>query len=187
MGKVRAKDIKKRVGGDFKRKKAKVGRKVERSNVTKISVVSKRITLPLQASLCDINKDETVRIDGLIRLMQHHGSRNRAAALQELQEIFEGRSNARRYLGVTMPHMLELLFDGTAEVHRAMISLLSSLLSRYTAADFSSVAPVLVTYICSGLTSLNLVSRMLAGHLIPRADSLCTLYLNHIRRFGRTH
>jgi hypothetical protein len=60
--------------------------------------------------------------------------------------------------GITLPHVLELLFDGTAEVHRAMLDLLSALLTKYTANDFSSLVPVLVTYICSGLTSLNLVS-----------------------------
>lgn len=154
--KVRSKDIKKRIGGDFKRKKAKVGRKVERSNVTKISVVAKRITLPVQAALSE-NKDETARVDGLIRLMQHYSSKNRAAALIELQGVFDHNSNGRRYLGVSLPHVLELLFDGSAEVHRAMLDLLTSLLSRFGPSDFASVAPVLVTYICSGLTSLNLV------------------------------
>lgn len=100
MGKVRAKDIKKRTGGDFKRKTAKVGRKIERGNVTKISVVSKRIVLPLQASLSDSRADDAAHIDGLIRLMTHYSSKNRAAALQELQQIFETSPNARKYLGI---------------------------------------------------------------------------------------
>lgn len=35
--------------GDFKKKKVKVGRKVKRENVTKITVKSKGIQVPLQA------------------------------------------------------------------------------------------------------------------------------------------
>jgi hypothetical protein len=98
MGKARAKDVKKRLGNDFKRKTAKVGMKVARGNVTKISVVSKRIVLPLQASAA-AQKDETANIDGLVRLMQHYSAKNRASALAELQDIFESSLNARRYIG----------------------------------------------------------------------------------------
>ena len=38
-----------------------------------------------------------------------------------------------------------------------MLDLLTSLLNRYDVSDFAAVSPVLVTYICSGLTSLNMV------------------------------
>lgn len=101
MGKIRAKDVKVKKTNDFKKKTAKVGKKVERGNVTKISVTSKRIVIPIQAKITsDDSKDDSSKIDGLVRLLQHYNSKNRASALMELKDIFEKSSNSKRFVGM---------------------------------------------------------------------------------------
>ena len=83
--------FKKKVGAgsaDFKKRTAKVGKKVERATVTKISVESKQINVPLQSkiSLGDA-KDERSVFNKIVKQLRHYNHSNRTQALEDLQNF----------------------------------------------------------------------------------------------------
>lgn len=158
MGKARAKDFKpkRQPAADFKKKTAKVGRKVQSSNVTNIKVASKRIQVPLQAQITDEkpeNEKETLKT--LLRSLQHHNEPARIAALEDLMVLLKSSKNTESYICLVFPPALELLFDDERNTRKTLLVLISTLLPRYPSSSFLSIVPVIITYVCSGLTSLN--------------------------------
>ena len=77
---------------DFKKKSAKVGKKVERSNVTKIAVATKRINVPLQSIDAVDPTDINGVIDSAINQLQHYNSKNRLIGISELIKAFSSHS-----------------------------------------------------------------------------------------------
>jgi hypothetical protein len=154
MGKIRASAVKPKRQVDFKRKKAKVGRTVERSNVTKISVKSKKIVLLDQSKESLRVAEDDINIDALLRLTTHYDPRNRISGLVELKQAF-GRSSNAKFVAVTLPAVMELLYDGSNDVRTTFLDLLQALFDIYSEASFLPVISVIVTYLCSGMTSLN--------------------------------
>ena len=158
MGKVRAKDFKpkRQPDADFTKKKAKVGRKVKSSNTTTIKVQSKRIQVPLQSQTTDgkpENEKETLKT--LLRSLQHHNGPMRTTALDELTELLRVSRHTESYICLVFPPALELLFDIERNTRKSLLILLSSLLTRYSSSSFLSIVPVVITYVCSGLTNLS--------------------------------
>jgi hypothetical protein len=78
---------------DFKKKTAKVGKKVQRSNVTKIAVATKRIHVPVQSIDAVDNTSINAVIDSAINQLQHYNSKNRLLGVSELIRAFSSRSN----------------------------------------------------------------------------------------------
>lgn len=154
MGKIRASAVKPKRQVDFKRKKAKVGRTVERSNVTKISVKSKKIVLLDQSKEALRVAEDDVNMDALLRLTTHYDPRNRISGLIELKQAF-GRQSNSKFVAVTLPAVMELLYDANTDVRTAFLELLQTLFESFSEASFLSVVSVIVTYLCSGMTSLN--------------------------------
>ena len=83
MTKIRAKNCKVKLQGDFAKKKPKVGRKVKRANVTEISVKSKRIHIPLQNQVTiERTENEKEELSLIVKQLHHYGEHNRLSALQ---------------------------------------------------------------------------------------------------------
>ena len=141
---------------DFKKKTAKVGRKVQSSNTTKIEVTSKRIQIPLQSQITATKpENEQENLTLLLKTLQHYNGPARTTALEDLKELLSLSDHTESYISLIFPPALELLFDDERDTRKALITLLTSLLSRYPSHSFISIVPVTITYICSGLTSLN--------------------------------
>ena len=141
---------------DFKKKTAKVGRKVKSSNVTKIEVTSKRIQIPLQSQITAIKpENEQENLGLLLKTLQHYSGPARTTALEDLKDLLATSPSTESYLSLIFPPALELLFDDERDTRKALISLLTALLTRFPSQSFLSIVPVTITYICSGLTSLN--------------------------------
>ena len=160
MGKISAKDVKpKTQPGDFKKKKAKVGRKIKPANITKIKVQTKRIQIPLQAHITGERlENERDLLEKALKLLQHHSTPSRTAALEDIKSLLASCHNAESYVSLVFPPALELLFDEERDVRNALHALLSSLLARFSSSTFVAIAPIMITYICSGLTNLHKVS-----------------------------
>lgn len=100
MGKIRSVDVKPKKTADFKKKTARVGKKVVRSNVTKINIKSKRIFVPVQTINNTVSPaDEVAAIDSTLKLLQHYNPKNRLLALVSLQEQFCKNTRSGRHLG----------------------------------------------------------------------------------------
>ena len=101
MVKLRNKDSRPKKINDFKKIKAKVGKKIKRGPTTIINVKAKRINVPHQQSILNetIN-DESIKISKLIKQFHHHSSSNRSSALDDLQEILNNSSHAGSHIGM---------------------------------------------------------------------------------------
>ena len=141
---------------DFKKKSAKVGKKVARSNVTEIKIQSKRINIPLQSAItAKAPADEQEALDKLLKQLHHYSAPSRVAALEELKALLGASRHGESYISLIFPKALELLFDDDYSARRALMALLGLLLTRFNSVAFASVISIAITYICSGLTSLN--------------------------------
>jgi hypothetical protein len=141
---------------DFKKKTAKVGRKVKSSNVTKIEVASKRIQIPLQSQItAQKPENEQENLGILLKTLQHYNGPARTSALEDLKELLAVSLSTESYISLIFPSALELLFDDERDTRKALLNLLTALLTAYPSRSFRSIVPVSITYICSGLTSLN--------------------------------
>ena len=105
-------DKKKHVGGgagrsdDFKRKVVKVGRKVQRNNVTKITVTSKKLSVPLQNNVTSVINaaDESAVIGSLAKQLSHYSESNRTNALRAIGQFLNESSNPESFIGTYSLH-----------------------------------------------------------------------------------
>ena len=175
---------KKQPYSDFKKKTAKVGRKVKGGNVTKIEVTSKRIQIPLQSQITAAkpeNEQENLRI--LLKTLQHYSGPARTTALEDLKELLANSPSTESYISLIFPPALELLFDDERDTRKALVTLLTSLLTRFSSQSFISIVPVTITYICSGLTSLNKgVRRDALSLLLSIANAHSHILIPHLEK-----
>jgi hypothetical protein len=175
---------KKQPYSDFKKKTAKVGRKVKGGNVTKIEVSSKRIQIPLQSQITAAkpeNEQENLRI--LLKTLQHYSGPARTTALEDLKELLANSPSTESYISLIFPPALELLFDDERDTRKALVTLLTSLLTRFSSQSFISIVPVTITYICSGLTSLNKgVRRDALSLLLSIANAHSHILIPHLEK-----
>lgn len=175
---------KKQPFSDFKKKTAKVGRKVKGGNVTKIEVTSKRIQIPLQSQITAIKPEsEQENLGLLLKTLQHYNGPARTTALEDLKELLANSPYTESYISLIFPPALELLFDEERDTRKALINLLISLLNRYSSQTFVSIVPVTITYICSGLTSLNKgVRRDALSLLLAIAHAHSDILIPHLEK-----
>jgi hypothetical protein len=140
---------------DFRKTKAKVGRKVEASSVTKINVKSKRIHMPIQ-TFNKTSSEGRAYLDGVLKQLRHHASSTRLAAVNQLQSFFSNVDHAAGHslLALVVPNALEVLFDEDEAVRKQLLVLLKALINGFPSTSFASIASIYVTYVCSGLTNL---------------------------------
>src|SRR4051812_36173657 len=111
---ARAKNLKSKLpqGGDFGKKKTKVGRKVKRENVTKIDVSSKRIYIPLQKEItAERSENDREALTLLLRQLQHYSQPNKISALAEIKDLLSKSASAETFIGLILPEIMELMFN----------------------------------------------------------------------------
>jgi len=165
MVSLRAKDSKAKKQGDFTKKKRKVGKIVKRSNVTKIVVKSKQIRIPAQSSVNDSVLSEKAQLDKLLRNIQHYSANVKISALEEFKPYFQNlnkksSSVSSSYVALLMPSLLELLYDEDMDTRKALKSAIVNVLKSCASVTLLPIATLVVTYVCSGLTSLHKVFYM---------------------------
>ena len=142
------------VNTDFAKKKAKVGKKVERSTVTKISVQRGRFMAAVSDNWGS-PQDERAVLNKMLKQLQHYSGSNRTQSLTDLNNFILGSVHAESYSSLIIPHAMELLFDDEADTREALLVLMSTITINIQSQSMKAVMSVLVTYMCSGLTSLN--------------------------------
>ena len=151
--------VRKKGGGggvkDFQRKKVKVGKTVKRSNVTEIKVKARRIDMPTLdiGSLSSLGPREL--LSRLLKQLSHHASHTRTHAILYLKDFFSDIQISSSYVTMALPSILEVLFDSSSEVRKSLLILLSVILHSFESEILRSITDIIVTYMCSGLTSLN--------------------------------
>ena len=151
--------VRKKGGGggvkDFQRKKVKVGKTVKRSNVTEIKVKARRIDMPTLdiGSLSSLGPREL--LSRLLNQLSHHASHTRTHAILYLKDFFSDIQISSSYVTMALPSILEVLFDSSSEVRKSLLILLSVILHSFESEILRSITDIIVTYMCSGLTSLN--------------------------------
>lgn len=80
-------------GADFKRRKAKVGKKVEKATSTSTSFKAKRISLAQQSIVAGPLSQADVRtqLAAASSLLRHTNESNRSKGVEEIKRVFEGR------------------------------------------------------------------------------------------------
>eukprot|EP01038_Epipyxis_sp_PR26KG_P008965 gene8965-12093_t len=172
MGKIRSKDTKPKIQKDFQKKTVKVGRQVKRNNITQeIKINTKRIIIPLQNQ---ITTSEHSKIDtdnqhlmNILKQLKHYSMPNRLMAIKNLKDFLsQSHSNSSNHLNLTssthvsklpmiMPDVMELLHDDEKEIRGAVVELFNVIFKLYKSESILSVVQVIVTYMCSGLTSIH--------------------------------
>lgn len=164
---LRAKDSKARKLGDFSKKRRKVGKVVQRSNVTNIKVKSKKIHIPLQNEVTSKNKlNDKENLDRILRNIHHYSSGVKISALEELKQFLSASSFVESFIALIVPSLMELLYDENMDTRKSLKFAILLILKSTQSTSLASIASVAITYICSGLTSL---------HKGVRKDSLIVL------------
>ena len=131
MGKVRSQDVKAKKQGDFSQKRVKVGRKVKRDNVTKITVKSKSVYIPTQILDDSERGSEHDRVKLMLRQLHHYSGPNRVRALDELKKFLVGSNDYNKWIALVFPEIIELIFDEEKDTRVAVISVITTIISKY--------------------------------------------------------
>jgi hypothetical protein len=157
MGKIR--NVKPKRINDFKKVQTKVGKQIARGPTTVINVKTRRIVIPTQvnASVEPI-VDESAKILQLIRQFHHHSVSHRISALEDMNQLLSKCRSPEMHVALVLPSILELLFDDDKESRQILLKLVKNLLERCPLKEtYETIAPIITTYSCSGLTSLTKV------------------------------
>ena len=166
MGKIRSKNLKPKTGSDFKKTKAKVGRRIKSSTETKIVVQSKDVVLRNQSIERQKTGSEKETIERILKQFNHYSTSNRSIALSDFKKLMESSDNAESHIAMILPDAMALLHDIEQQPRKNCVEVLSIIFARFSTLRFQAVSPIIITYICSGLTNL---------HKGVRKDSLLVL------------
>ncbi|EEY57231.1 uncharacterized protein PITG_11057 [Phytophthora infestans T30-4] len=148
---------------DFKRPKRKVGRRATpAANVTSVGITSRRINLLEQSLLQDKAgaAQLTHRRQALPELLQqagHYNAHVRQRALQGIKELAAQATaaNLRANASVLLERFLPTLLDEEAVVREAAVQAWKAILPVLRSA-LAPFATLVATYLCSGLTHLQI-------------------------------
>jgi pre-rRNA-processing protein IPI1 len=169
--------------GDFKRPKRKVGRRAApAANVTSVGITSRRINLLEQSLLQDKAgaaqlTRRNLALPELLAQAGHYNAHVRQRALQGLRELAaqETAANLRANASVLLERFLPTLLDEEAVVREAAVMAWKAMLPVLRSA-LAPFATLVATYLCSGLTHLQVGVRQDAlkaiGALVEAAPEL---------------
>ena len=144
--------------GDFEKKKIKVGKTIKKANVTKITMQSKKINIPTQSHITtNTQESEKDTIDKLLRQFHHYNSSMKVNALEECKNFLANMKDISPYIAIIVPTAMELLYDEDQNCREALLSFMNFVLKSCKSISFQSIISVIITYTCSGLTSLGKV------------------------------
>ncbi|CAN0329870.1 unnamed protein product, partial [Discosporangium mesarthrocarpum] len=147
---------------DFKRLKAKVGKKAHKAaNHTDTSFKSVRVRVTAQSVLSDLGDSDAIIARGqsvqeLLVQLRHYNPANKCDALAGLKSIVEKHPGfAETNFARLSEPSLELLVNIEDSVRSALLSYQEALLARVTSPTFNPFADLYVAYTVSAMTSLH--------------------------------
>lgn len=150
---------------DFKKIKAKVGRKIPKSGAAsnqKIQISSRKIQIANQLKE-DTNSHS---IQSILSRLSHYSGVARITALQEMKNLITKVAGVDDYVSLIVPPSLEFLADENKDTRKLLLEFYSILFSLCSAQSFSPTMQIMVTYICSGLTNLSKGIRASSLHFL---------------------
>lgn len=163
QSRVRAKPL-----ADFKKKKVKLGKQLPKSNVTTIAVKSKKLIIPNQHGLDNGNAASHRDIlDKITKQMNHYNTAAKVHAFENCKAFLTECEDPSQHIAVIIPTAMELLYDDDKDTRKALIGLITCCLKLCNQIAFESVMGIIVTFICSGLTSLQ---KVITIHMIHHLD-----------------
>ena len=86
--------------------------------------------------------------------MNHYSLGNRANALKSIGSFLSECREPTQYIAIIVPNILELVLDKELKVRESLATLLKNIWIQFPFRAFSAVQKITITYINSGLTSL---------------------------------
>lgn len=158
MGKVLPKKAKKS-HKDFEKKKVKVGKKLQRGNLTKVNLKTRKINLPSQSLILEDqdNSNEAEVFAHIIKELHHYNDSHRIQAMQDAKNFLSTSKNPKSYLTLLYPEMLELLFKDEELIRDSLLEALTSLIHKYGIEPIYSILDVVMSFINSGISNVDKV------------------------------
>eukprot|EP00727_Mastigamoeba_balamuthi_P013675 m51a1_g8930 hypothetical protein (885) ;mRNA; f:858450-861969 len=180
----------KRAGPDFAKRKDKAGaKKARRANETDTAVVARAVVLPVQGALAAATAEGTRRRLSLAEALSrttHSSAHTRAEALGAVREALAGAQGAQGTQGAMAGAAIEacaaLAADADKNVRAQLRPTLSALLALLDEKEAAPFMPLLVAYLCSGLTHL---SDAVRADTVELAATLVERHAPLLRRHSR--
>ena len=87
--------------------------------------------------------------------LHHYSAPNRLRALSELSSLLATKADADQWISILIPEVIELLLDIEREPRLAVIDIFKVIVQRYKLPALRNIAPVVMKYICSGLSNIH--------------------------------
>lgn len=142
---------------DFKKKTVKVGKKLKPANETKISVKSKTIYIANHGEEKGSLSFQS-QLEKQLQFLTHHASKTREVAIENISQMVEKGQVLDTYVPILITSVMDVLQDEEPKVRSAILALFSTLCVMFSRDVFAACSGIIVTYVCSGLTSLNKVN-----------------------------
>lgn len=144
---------------DFVKRKVKVGRKVQKANSTKIEVKAKKIILPSQSQPAITNSStEQAKFQKIVSQLRNSSEPTRIEGLGELEEFVRKGKEADKFISLAIPDIFELLLHNEPKIRTAATNVIDSLVRCKAGDSLLSSMQLVVSFLCSGLSSVNKVS-----------------------------
>jgi hypothetical protein len=141
---------------DFKKKTVKVGKKLKPQNETKISVKSKAIYIANHGEE-KVNLSFQAQLEKQLQFLTHHAAKTREVAIENVAQMVAKGQVLDTYVPILITSVMDVLQDEEPKVRTAILALFATLCTIFSRDVFAACSGIIVTYVCSGLTSLNKV------------------------------
>jgi len=141
---------------DFKKQTVKVGKKLKPQNETKISVKSKTIYIANHGEE-KANVSYQSQLEKQLQFLTHHAAKTREVAIENISQMVEKGQVLDTYVPILITAVMDVLQDEEPKVRSAILALFTTLCGVFSHDVFAACSGIIVTYVCSGLTSLNKV------------------------------
>eukprot|EP01031_Cornospumella_fuschlensis_P030255 gene30255-36561_t len=141
---------------DFKKKKAKIGRKVQSGKATKINVQSKQIVLSSQHFGGEsVNKN--FQLQHVISELKHSNHNIKLEGLNELENALRRhQEEVCKHLPTLVPYIFELVLSDESKVRTGAVGFLARLFGRPKDCEgLGGLLQLMVSFVCSALSSLS--------------------------------
>ena len=87
--------------------------------------------------------------------LHHYNASNRLRALSEFSHLFANQSDAESWISIIIPEIIEHLLDIEREPRVAVVEIFRVVIQRFKIDALRFIAPVVVSYISSGLSNIH--------------------------------
>lgn len=142
---------------DFTKKKAKVGKKVKRANVTKIDVKAKKIVLSTNTA-DPATSSAQAKFQKMLLQLRNSSENTRIEGLKAMEEyVRRGEDGMEKFMSLAIADIFEQLLNVEPKPRRAACDLLEALTRSRAGQSLASMMQLIVPFLCSGMSSVHKV------------------------------